>query len=515
MKGIRLLFVLYGIILCTNVFASGGLVYFEDTDFVIDSGSTITSSLPGNPIKVKYDATTITNNGVIDTDIDINDKDIYLINSGIINGQFIDTGHGSITQIMHDESTMTNIDVMTDDFTILLDNFERADFDSLKNMSANYLIIDSSSVVINDFSDWQNCNKNISFVNANTIYIKNSYTAVSGDYVRFINPGDNTNIIIQDMDKMHKSELQHTPYGVILNIVRETNYQKIFSDKRGLMLQKLRNKNPNDKLLKHMDKAKNMHELKSVMNTSYRFNPSVLINPLKMINDFSLMNLNQDIDKDIGIGIQPYFIGSEDINNFGSRLYLSGKYKDVYLNFGLTLNSFKFSDKTNDFGGMAYGADIKIKTHLFDEYWGRGIAGIAFSSFDADNIYVDNDIKNNPYGFSGYIGGEIGFDYDIASDVFLSPFVGMIFDSSIVIDETESNFNLKAGSDIKYDYVMDSIKYKYGAGLSIATNGDIYFGVNMEFYSIPDTTGATFNIELLNTEDRFGYKFSIDAKTIF
>ncbi|MBR5904816.1 MAG: hypothetical protein IKZ49_04810 [Alphaproteobacteria bacterium] len=491
------------------------LAEINTTNFIVDNEDMIISSNPGNPIKVKYDATYIRNNGNIQADIDINDKDIYIINSGIINGHFIDTGHGSITQIMNDESNMTNIDVMIDDFTIRLDNFDRAKFDDLKNMGANNFVIDSSSIVINDFRDWQNFNKNIYFQNSNTIYIKNSYTAVSGDYVKFINPGDNTNIIIEDMDNMHKSELQHTPYGVILNIVRETNYQKIFSDKRGIMLQNLRAKNPNDKLLKRMDKANNMRELKSAMNSSYRFNRSILFNPLKIINEFSLMNMNQDTDKDFGFGIQPYFIGAEDIENFGSRLYLSGEYEDVYFNFGLTLNKFKFSDKANDFEGMVYGTDLNLKTYLFDKYWGRGIAGFSISSFDADNIYVDNDIKNNPNGFSGYIGGEFGFDTEIMKDMVISPFAGFIFDSNIIMDKSENNFNLKIGSDIKYDYAIDSIKYKYGSGLSIATNGDIYLGFNMGFWSIPDTSGATFNIELLNTEDRFGYKFSIDAKTIF
>ena len=95
----------------------------------------------------------------------------------------------------------------TDKFIISVENFNGVNFTSIANLNAPKYVFKNSSIVINNFQDWNNWNKNVLFDgNDNKLYITNSYTVQSGTYIRHTNSLTNIEVIIQDSDNLHKAK---------------------------------------------------------------------------------------------------------------------------------------------------------------------------------------------------------------------------------------------------------------------------------------------------------------------
>ena len=111
--------------------------------------------------------------------------------------------------------------------------------------------------------------------------------------------------------------------------------------------------------------------------------------------------------------------------------------------------------------------DVRAKQYV-DSFWLDGMFGVNHTSFNADNIYVNGDITNNPKGLSEYARLSIGYDYKDFDDFVVSPFVGVLFQNTSVSGFSDRDMNLHTGLQGKYDFVMDGTRYEYVA--SIATD---------------------------------------------
>jgi hypothetical protein len=280
-------------------------------------------------------------------------------------------------------------------------------------------------------------------------------------------------------------------------------------------LKNLRAGNPKSKLLINMDKARNMQELKSVMNSSYNFNPKILLKPLSILNNFYSMNFYQN-DKISGFGVVPFYVGGDVLSAFGGRAYVGNEYKNIYFNIGLHFTKFNYKDKINDFHGLSLGGDLQIKTDIFKQYWIRALSGFDITRYRADYIYVDDDTKHNPTGYSLYLMSDVGYDFILDKDFILAPFVGFSVQNDGVYSEYETDINLRTGCDIKYNFVFDGIKYLYGSTAGLGANGDLFGNIKMGFDLLEDNAGASLNMDVVDDKD-YGlhYKISIDIKAIF
>ncbi len=320
-------------------------------------------------------------------------------------------------------------------------------------------------------------------------------------------------IIVKDLDRTYKVELSKVADVYFINITREVDYIKDLKDERGVLLQAIRNANPNDRLLLALDRASTLEELEYILASSYRFNPSVLMKPIKTLNGFTLMNMMQS-ENTIYSGLSGVYIIADKTNAYGLDININGKYEGVHLSAGFSIKNFEYKDDFNDFDGQIYGFNLKAKTY-FDDFWVKGHIGASIVKFHTDDMLYDNSIKNSPIGFSGYGAVNLGYDYQLYKDFILSPFVGTSLDLYRIFDINDTDYGVHGGSNIEYSFVTDNIRYEYKGTSAITVNGDLYGALNVGFISEVDNAGVSIGFDVLKTKDETGYKISVNGNIAF
>lgn len=370
----------------------------------------------------------------------------------------------------------------------------------------------NSVVFIDDFSDWQNWVANVDFGSNVSLRIKNLGMLNNGEKLEHVPASDEVNVSVKDADNLYTVNFSHNSGNLFLKLTRENDYTKIFRDSRGTFLGSLRTNNPNDKMLMAMDSAGSMYELNSVMNSSYHFNPLILMNPIKTINRAVLLNFLSKSREGVGADID--YVLSDKISDYAGHLYFANHYNDLYFTIGLNLNSFSYKDNVNEFTGLAYGIDARAKQYLND-FWLDGILGINRATFNADYIYSDGGATSNPTGVSEYARFSLGYDIKHVSDFVLSPFVGLLFQKSEILGMSDLDVFLHTGLNAEYEFVMDGIKYRYGASVGANDEANWNIGINIGFLSVVDDAGAHFGIDMFQDDFGTNYKFSINANVRF
>ena len=405
--------------------------------------------------------------------------------------------------------------VISGHVTALVHDYDRINFDEIRTTVAEKYNFKNSSVVINNFQDWQTWVADVEFESGVVFYIENLELSANGTKIEHVVNTDIFNLTVKGPNVLYKTKLvtEEGSSSVILNMVRETNYEKVFNDSRGKFLENIRQNNPDDRLLSVMDAARNMEEINSAMNSSYHFNPMVLMNPVKTINRGDLLGLFMN-EQDLGAGIDVDYVFSNKLNDYGAHAYVSSKYNDLYFKIGGSLNHFSYKDNINEFDGAVYGLDIRAKQYI-ENIWLDGIVGINHAVFNVDNIYTDGNITNKPSGNSKYLRLSAGYDYKQIADFVISPFIGMMAQNVEIMGFKDNDVNLHAGVMGKYDFVMDGIKYEYGAMLATDEKLNWNMGLNIGFVSVVDNAGAHLVFDTFNDEFGTSYKFSIMAKVQF
>ena len=391
-------------------------------------------------------------------------------------------------------------------------NRDNINFTEIKDTVADEYWFDNSVVFIDDFSDWQNWIADVHFKTNVSLRIKNLSMSNNREKLEHVPASDEVNVSVKDADNLYTVNFTHASGDLFLNLTRETDYTKIFRDSRGTFLKDLRLNQPNDKMLSAMDSAGSMQEVSSVMNASYHFNPMILMNPIKTINRATLLNFLSETHKGIGVDID--YILSDKMNDYTGHLYFVDKYNDLLFKIGIDLNQFLYKDAINEFTGLAYGINIQAKQYL-DKFWIDGILGVNRATFKADYIYLNGDISNNPSGMSEYARFSLGYDIVRASDFVLSPYVGMMFQKSDILGMSDSDINLHTGLNAKYAFVMDGIKYEYGASVATDEKANWNLGIKVGFLSVVDNAGAHFRIDMFQDDFGTNYKLSINANVKF
>ena len=366
-------------------------------------------------------------------------------------------------------------------------DYDYINLDEIKNTDAHKYRIDNSTVYINDFTDWQNWNANIEFGTNVYLDIKNLSSKNNGQKLEHVSSTDVVNVHVKDADNLYKVNFNVAGSDLLFNLVRETDYKKVFKDSRGTFLENIRLNHPGDKMLSVMDSVSSMSEMNSVMNSAYHFNPKILMNPIKALNRAVLVDFLSETNN--GIGADVDYIFSDKINNYGGHIYIADKYNDLFLNFRFNLNRFSYSDNFNDFDGMTYGLDIRAKQYI-KSFWLDGIFGVNRSVFDADNIYVNGGITGNPKGMSEYARLSIGYDYKDFDGFVIAPFIGVLFQKSDIMDVSDSDTNLHIGITGKYNFVMGGIKYEYAASVATDEKANWNLETKVGFVSVVDNAGA-------------------------
>lgn len=489
---------------------------FPDDEIIIENGAIINSSY-GGVISINYPSVLIENYGVINANIDTNGRAIQIRNGGDINGTIImDTG-SAVMQIIKSAADINSLNV-SDGHTLSVEinGFDGlADLAQLKALrNTGAFQITNSSIVMDDFSEWQNWDMDISLSGSNTLYINNPETVQSGVIIAHVVNPAGINVVLVNSENLYTVTVQPLGGGAQLSVVRETDYDKVFNNEELDVFNILRENHIDDKLLGAMDSADNIGELQSIMNSSYRFNRSVLMRPVRAIANLSLMNIF-DYENSFGISFRPSYVYSKDYSGYGLRADFAGMYQDFYFDIGLFFDRFNYENDFNDFSGNIYGLDAKFKRFIDDNIWIDGGVGLLLTDFKADYIYVNNEFKNNPYGFALYGRIEGGYDYRFFDDFVFSPFLGAVFQNMQVLDFSDNDINLLGGGNIKYSFGMDGIRYEYSWGGAIATNGDIFAMLRVGFTSVSDGAGISIGLDAVKDDYAVNYRMSLTGKITF
>lgn len=390
-----------------------------------------------------------------------------------------------------------------------ISNFDYIDFDDIRSTSDDEYRISKSSIYIQNFSDWQNWEANITLETEVSLYINNIDISYNGEKIANISDVDGVDIIVKD--PMYRADRQNSE-DVFLKLVRETDYTKIFRDSRGTFLENIRLNHPDDKTLLAMDNADNMYAINSIMNSSYHFNPLVLMNPIKTINRAVLIDFLSETNSGVGADID--YVLSDKMDDYAGHIYIADKYEDLYFKIGVNLNRFSYSDNFNEFDGFSYGLDVLARQY-FNDFWLDGLVGVNRTNFNADYIYIDSDNIHNPKGISEYTRLSVGYDYKHVSDFVISPFVGFLFQNTKVLGVSDNEVNLHTGLNGKYSIIMDGIKYEYGVTVATDEKADFNVGANIGFLSVLDGAGAHVRINVFKNELGVNYKLSINTKVQF
>ena len=495
----------------TNLQALYDITEFNDSEIIVHQNAVINQDGDKN-ITLNNASTCLYNHGKIYGRIDTNGNNLFVVNTGDMFGKITTENGGNVEQKITKPDELKEIEVIGGNFSVSIQNYENLDFDDIKNMKVDSFSISDSSIIVDNLSDWQNINKTIKLIGATKLYINDVDNITDGMILNNVSSGDNLNI--KNTDELHKVQLKTVNNSVILNIVRETNYEKIFDDVRGTLLETLRLQGKDNRLLSKMDVAETIDELESVMDSSYHFNSSLLLNPIKTINRAAVMYGLFDKNQGFGAGIDFDYIISDKINNVGAHLYLGDKYNDLYFNVKFNVNKFSYNNKINDFDGLVYGADFNAKQYI-DNFWLDGLIGFNRVYFDADNIYVNGKIKNNPKGKSEYLRLNIGYDYTQITDFVISALAGFNYQNVSVFDVSDKDTDFYAGSKLKYQFVMDGIKYEYGVFLTLNQRGNLFGGIDAGFWSVEDELGITVGADAFQDEFDMNYQLSAKAKLLF
>lgn len=486
------------IIQCANTFAqdwyeSGNIDYFEDYQNIIHENVILTQSANVAYIDIT-DSMYIENHGIINGNLFSEDYTVSINNMGIINGTVTAP---NVTWIIKSEDAVNNIPTVTSqNFSVTVQdilagsNFDHGiNLNQLQNLNADSFDITNSAIIIDNYSDWQNWNANVSLSQA-TLIINDFSDLVSGQVINHVaNQLDVSAIILNGAQGTYSIELvgQNT---VILNIT------PISGGENNLFT---------------MPPISNTYQNNTSL--SYQFNPSILMRPIRVINNFLLVD-SLFSDMESGVGIKPFYIMSDDTNSAGTKLYLNNKYHDVYHSLSLHLNSFNYKNEFNDFSGIVYGGDINIKKYM-DSFWIKGLIGGSIISFKTDSIFVGGNTKNNPTGYYVYGGIDGGYDYKFDENITIAPLVGVTFERFGVTNFSDNDINMRVGGNAKYKFDVDGISYEYSVSGLVNTNCDLIGMAKIGFISVADKVGLNLGFDAIKSKDYTAYKISINGKLVF
>ena len=517
----------YLILICSFVYSIDAIAYnyssdstvssFDDTEIVVDNGVVISADGGGDILM--NTPVYLYNNGTINGVLNTNGYNLFIYNNGTMNYDIINTG-GNITQIITPYTGIKNIVVPDGNYVVRIEDVPNLNFLDIKNITPTFFEITNTSgnhttIIINDFAEWQAWNKIVKISEPISLRITDE-NALNYDGEVVGNIITNTDAIIDvwisGMDDSDRVGIEKMGTQFKLDLSRVINYDIIFG-KENTALERLRKSNPNDRLIRALDLAHNTNEINQIKNKSYRFNHNILLRPGHVVNDFALMdNIKHRVD--YGLGIQPVYMMSDKISNMGGRIYIGNHYNDLYFSVGLNLNRFEYRDYVNDFSGFMYGTDIALKQY-FNKLWVNGVGGINLTRFNANYITSNNEIKNNPFGLSWYMGVDTGYDFDIGNDFILTPFVGTAYQMNKVADVYDEDFYIRSGAGLKYFFAIDGIKYEYELDGAIASNGSLFSTLKVGFWSITDEAGASLGVGVLNNDFGLNYQLLLNAKMLF
>ena len=460
------------------------------------------------------------NMGKITGDIFVSDGcQLNLRNSGSIDGQ-INFGTGStLTQIINTNSDISQLNVDSV-YSILVQDTDNINLSDVVNISntADKIILDNSSFILSDDSDINTVSNsliNIELQGQINIILENIkdidgivlLSNVSGDGI--------VSIDISNLDSLYSAKAIRKDDEIILDIYRETDYEKILGTTLGEFANSLRGSS--SRTIIAMDRASSSSSLYDVISKSVLFNPINLMRPVRLFNEFENSNFseikNRRKSENVSAIFEPIYIFSDGLNMYAGKATVLNTTRNFLFSFSGFGGYFGISDDINNYSGDFYG--ISVRSRYDNKYfWFDTNVSYTASDFNVGTVLEGNYLVTNPHGnmFYGTTSSGIKFRYH---SLYLSPYVGLGGFQESVSDDYNSDVYGKAGGIIGFNVSKLGLVYRYSAFANTRTDSAINAGLKMEVWSIEDAAGGSLVYQIIKDDLAVSNKISANIKFSF
>ena len=244
-------------------------------------------------------------------------------------------------------------------------------------------------------------------------------------------------------------------------------------------------------------------------------NPRMLLRPMGLIHRYELVDA-YDWDDEFFISVEPLYLTTKNLQNMGLR-FKAGTKIGGRLRAGMVAYAMHsdFDNDVSDFKSETYGANLRARYDLTDVLFLRGIGGFSFSTIKCPGVLNGGARVDNPNATGFYAGTDIGAKFNFDSGVYWSPFAGIGFNTSRVVDVDETDSFLRAGTDVGYDYFMDGVKYSYALRLGMNSHG--LFDANLAFnvWTVADKIGGGVSVGVMDTDFGLAGIFTANVRFAF
>ena len=462
----------------------------------------------GSSIEVN-DSLVLKNNGFINVDkITICDEcSLEIVNSGIIDAEFVLGKWATIVQVVSETEHINKIDFKETAFSLNVVNAENIRFSDILNIAkqADVINVYNSKIIV----DVQDVDKNkIKFHDKVFLYIENNdlltdkpiFSDIDND-VRIFVESDLNNPLMTLKTYVYENDLY-------VNLIRETDYAKIYKNDLGIFLNSLRNDANADSFLYAIDAVNSENDLYKIMAESMRIAPINMMKTIAVYNVFDMNNFLSDV------GVRVDYINFDVSDVYSLILNLNMKVENLEFGVGGYFNIFEETDGLDHVYGKTLGGNVTAK-YSFNDYFVRGKIGANFSWFDMENVFDGHDSIDNPIGWSLYGAFDIGCKYDGVYALYIMPYVGGTVNYMSVSYQKENQIAGRMGTEIGYSMEMLGVVYDYAVHLSIDTVADVMFGTSVSFMSNLDKVGGRVSFDYMNSEIGHGYKIAAGLNFMF
>ena len=424
-------------------------------------------------------------------------RTLYIQNSGQMSADIIASDTARVVQIINSDSDVNFIGDVNKNFEIVVQN-DFADAISLSELAeiangADSITVTDSALLVDSAID-SGAFENLKLHGNTVFYVDNSADLVDGFVLNNIEASTNgvVQVLGTDNNSLYRVNAQIRSGSLYVDIVRDTDYAKVLNNGAGLFLNELRAANPNDRLIAAVDRAASVDEINSVLAQSARMTPMLLMDSVRAMDSVMMARLPQ---RTATLSVAPLTVVSNNMDAFGvaiDKVYNAGH--DFTFGISGYVVSMDYADNFDEYKSALYGGNVHI-AYFGDLIFARALAGVTVADFNIGPVFDGHDTVTDPLGLSMYLISDVGVNFDLSSDIVLTPFVRIGADWVKITNATDTDFIIGGGANIMFDVNGGfDLEYKYGATVSADARGTVNADVQMQVASPIDGIGGNISV---------------------
>lgn len=490
-------------------------------DFYSETGIFDTDTIINNNVHFAIDDAYVVNNITIDNrgyvggNINVcPDCVLFIHNSGVFDASLnLDTG-AHITQVITDSNEITDIG-LDDNFDILVCDGADVSFGAIMSAGINATKITFDDVVLRVDKDLIMPRRSLPDIELRgdvLVVLSSLDDALSGNAVLSNIQGDGVlNFHSDAVDEIHSLQGRVENGNVYVDLVRETDYVKIFHNNIGAFLNDVRGLYPDDPLLTAMDAAPDINSMYDVMSRSVRLHSINLMQPIRT----SMAMRDMDIDPRDELGLGTHFMYSSDYYIYGTDASFGLNISDNwYMSGAFGVGYMEYMDDINIFAADVYNSRLNIG-YDNGRVMHRVGAGLSIVKFDIGPVFDGHKTVYNPTGIALRLMYETGRQFNISRDILFTPIIGANSDFARVASANDTSVAGVFGFDAEIDGGYFVLDYDYALRVRANTNGDMSAAIGVRIFSHGDDMGGDVSIGVIRDEFATSYNVSTGLRIAF